>query len=141
MLQEVSQKDQCRWIDSCSFVTATKKWNFKIHEDSYPMYTTFVWALLYYWEWSPYHVSHHIRWPSAEPAQMPYRILEIKHVKSDLNTSNTKKMSQNMIIICITLNVASIMWWLFCPLSIRICSVIPLVFTRLWKKCSTSCTS
>lgn len=39
------------------------------------------------------------------------------------------------------LNVASIMWWLFLPASLRTCSVMPDVATSDWKKCSTSCVS
>ena len=40
-----------------------------------------------------------------------------------------------------TLKVASTMWCEFAPASWRTCSVMPLVLTRLWKKCSTSCVS
>lgn len=36
------------------------------------------------------------------------------------------------------LKVASTMWWEFLPPSCLMCSVMPLVLTIDWKKCSTS---
>lgn len=39
------------------------------------------------------------------------------------------------------LKQASTMWWELRPASWRMCSVMPEVLARDWKKCSTSCVS